>query len=49
MRKRQVVKITVCKGVETFRGDDHLSAAGFVLVLPVCNLLGAMLCKRVIL
>lgn len=44
-----MVKFTICKGVETLGGDYHLSATGFVFILSLCNLLGPMLCKGVIL
>ena len=47
--KRGVVEFTVCKRVEALRGDDHLSSASLVFVLPVGNLRRTVLCEGVIL
>lgn len=47
--KGGVVRFTVCKRVQALRGDDHLSSAALVLVLPVGNLGRTMLCEGVIL
>ena len=43
------MKFTICKWVESLWRDDHLSPAGFILVLSVHDLLWPVLRKWIIL